>query len=120
MSEPISANGLSPLDQIRLVEAEITRKIIAARESSEHSAANARAQAALLKKQAEEDGKREGQIRYKETIAKAEEQAKMIIAQAQHEADDLRRKGQTRMEQAVNEALNIILGTKGGGRTNEP
>jgi vacuolar-type H+-ATPase subunit H len=119
MFEPTSADGLSPLDQIRLVEAEITRKIIAAHESSEHNAANARIQAALLKKQAEENGKREGQIRFKETIAKAEEQAEVIIAQAQHEADDLRENAQARMEQAVNEALNIVLGMKGGGKIDE-
>jgi vacuolar-type H+-ATPase subunit H len=119
MLEPTSANGLSPLDQIRLVEAEITRKVVTARESSEHSVANARVQAALLKKQAEEKGKREGQIRYKETIAKAEEQAQVIIAQAHHEADDLRGNGQACMEQAVNEALNIVLGMKGGGKIDE-
>jgi len=119
MDKPTSADGLSPLDQIRLVEAEITRKVAAAREASEHSAANARIQAALLKKQAEENGKREGQIRFKETIAKAEEQAEVIIAQAQHEADDLRENGQARMEQAVKEALNILLGMKGGGKIDE-
>ena len=119
MSEPTSLDGLSPLDQIRLVEAEITRKIAAAREASEHSAANARAQSAALKKQAGEKGERAGQIHYKETVAKAEEQAQMIVAQAQNEADDLRRKGQARMERAVNESLNIILGLKGGGETNE-
>ena len=119
MSEPTSLDGLSPLDQIRLVEAETTRKVAAAREASEHSAANARAQSAALKKQAGEKGEREGQIRYKETVAKAEEQAQMIVAQAQNEADVLRRKGQARMEQAVSEALNIILGLKGGGETNE-
>jgi vacuolar-type H+-ATPase subunit H len=119
MSEPTYTDGFSPLDQIRLVEAEITRKVVTTRESSEHSAANAHVQAALLKRQAEEKGGREGQIRYKETIAKAEEQAKVIIAQAQHEAEDLRQTGQTRMERAVNEALNIVLGTKGEGEANE-
>jgi vacuolar-type H+-ATPase subunit H len=120
MSQPTYADELSPLDQIRLVEAEITRKVAAAREASEHNAANARAQSVTLKKQAEEKGEREGQIRYKETIAKSEEQAQLIVAQAQNEADDLHRKGQARMEQAVSEALNIILGLKGGGESHEP
>lgn len=114
MSEPSS--GLSPLDQIRLAEAEISRKVIAARESSDHNAANARKQAALLKKQAEENGKRAGQKRYKEMIAKAGEEANAILAQAQHEADDLSQKGQFRMEQAVDEALKIVLGMQRGGR----
>jgi vacuolar-type H+-ATPase subunit H len=120
MSESTSADGLSPLDQIRLVEAETTRRIIAARELSERNAAEARAHAALLKKQAKEKGEREGQIRYKEIIAKAEEQAQMMITQAQHQADHLRRKGGARMEQAVREALGIVLGLKGAGQSDEP
>jgi vacuolar-type H+-ATPase subunit H len=120
MSDPTYEDGFSPLDQIRLVEVEITRKIVAARDSSEHNAANARAQAVLIKKQAEEQGTREGQIRYKETIARAEEQAKVIVAQAHREADDLRQTGQLRMEQAIDEALSIILGMKGGSESNEP
>lgn len=119
MVEPTSTNGLSPLDQIRLVEAEITRRVVAAREYSEHNIANARAQGTTLKKQAEETGKREGLIRYKETVAKAEEQAKVLIAKANHEAEKLRENGQARMEQAVNTALNIVLGLKGSGDTNE-
>jgi flagellar biosynthesis/type III secretory pathway protein FliH len=119
MDEPVSTNELSPLDQIRQVEAEITRRIAAAREASEHSAVNARGQAALLKKQAEEQGGRQGQILYKEVIAKAEEQSKEMIAQAQHEAENLRRTGELRMQQAVCEALCIVLGQKESGDTYE-
>jgi len=119
MSEPTSVDGLSLLDQIRLVEAEITRKIVAAREASVQQAVNARLQAALLKKQAGEKGEREGQIRYKETIAKAEEQAHVIITQAQHEADTLRRSGQARMEQGIHESLNIVMGMKGDWESDE-
>lgn len=119
MSEPISVNDLSLLDQIRLVEAEITRKIVAAREMSVQRAANARVEAALLKKQAEEKGEREGQIRYKEIVAKAEEQAQAILSQAHHEADALRRTGEARMEQAVHDALNIVLGMKGDRESDE-
>ena len=115
MPEPNYMDELSPLDQIRLVEAEITRKVVAARDASEHKAAAARAQAALIKKEAETQGIREGQIRYKDTVAKAEEQAQVVIAQANHEADDLRQRGKLRMDSAVNEALNVILGVKGNG-----
>lgn len=119
MEKSTSTNDLSPLDQVRLAEAEIARKIAAAREAAEHDAANARAQSAQVKKQAEETGEREGQIRYKEIIAKAEEQASLITAQAQTDADNLRRSGASRMEQAVNEALKVILGVKGSGGTHE-
>lgn len=112
MSELAYADGLSPLDQIRLVEAEITRKIVAARDASEHKAADARAQAAVIKKEAEARGIRAGQIRCKETVAKAEEQAQVIVAHANREADDLRQAGQLRMDSAVAQALQIILGVK--------
>ena len=115
MAEPLSATGLSPLDQIRLVEAEITRKIVAAREASEHSVAGARAQAAQIKMQAHNSGNREGQIRYKEIVSKAEEQARAMVAHAHNQAADLQRRGQAHMESAVREAVNFVLGLKGGG-----
>jgi vacuolar-type H+-ATPase subunit H len=119
MAEPTSADGLSPLDQIRLVETEITRRIIAARERAERSVENARAQAVLIRKQAREKGEREGKVRYKEIVAKAGEEAKMIVAQAQHEMGALRRKQQSRMEQAVRVALNVVLGAKEDGKFDE-
>ena len=119
MADQTSANGLSPLDQIRLIEAEITRKIVAARDASEHGAANARAQAAQIKKQARDSGSRGGQIRFKEIVSKAEEEARTIVTHAHNQAGDLHRKGQARMEVAIQEAIGIVLGLKGGG-ANEP
>lgn len=119
MGEPISANELSPLDQIRLVEAEVTRKIVAAREASDRSIADARGQAALVKKQAHEAGEHKGQIRCKEIVSESEEEAQSLLAQAHSQADDLRQEGYSRMELAVQEALNTVLGLKGGGKINE-
>ena len=114
MQETTHKNGLSPLDQIRQAEAEIARKIIAAREASIRNAETASVQGAQLKKQAEEKGKRDGQIRCKETIAAAEEESKLILAQAQEEADALRKHGHAQIKQAVAEALAVVLGNKGG------
>src|SRR3972149_5007494 len=119
-AEPPPAAGLSPLDQIRLAEAEITRKIVAAREASARRAADARAQSTLLKKQAHDSGNREGQIRYKKIVSKAEEEAQTIVAHAHNQAEELRRKGQARMEAAIQEAIHVVLGLKGGGNSNEP
>jgi vacuolar-type H+-ATPase subunit H len=119
MADPESAIGLSPLDQIRLVEAEIMRKIVAAREASERVVIQARAQATLLKKQAHETGTREGQIRYKEIVSKAEDEARRIVERAHNQAANLMRKGQGRMESAIEEAIIIILGLEGGGKSNE-
>ncbi len=119
MTDQTSSAGLSPLDQIRLAEAEITRKIVTAREASERAIAEARAQATLLKKQAHESGTREGQIRYKGIVSKAEEEARTIVEHAHNQAADLERKGQVRMEGAIQGILSIVLGLKGGGITDE-
>jgi vacuolar-type H+-ATPase subunit H len=120
MADPAFAAGLSPLDQIRLAEAEVARQIVTAREAAEHAIIEAHAQAARLKKQAHETGIRDGQIRYKQTISNAEEEARTIVEQAHNQADGLRRKGQARMEMAIQEVTSIILGWKGGGKPDEP
>jgi vacuolar-type H+-ATPase subunit H len=119
MADPTFATGLSPLDQIRLAEAEVTRKIVSAREASEHAIVEARAQAALLKKQAHDAGALEGQIRYKEIVSRAEEEARAIVEHAHKQADKLRWNGQARMEVAIQEVTGIVLGLKGGGKPNE-
>lgn len=119
MADPTFATGLSPLDQIRLAEAEVTRKIVAAREASEHAIAEARAQAALLKKQAHDAGARQGQIRHKEIVSRAEEEARAIDEHAHNQAGELRRKGQTRMDVAIEEVTSIVLCLKGGGKADE-
>jgi vacuolar-type H+-ATPase subunit H len=119
MADPKFASGLSPLDQIRLAEAEITRKNVTAREASERTIAEARARATLLKKQAHETGTREGQIHFKEIVSKAEEEARAIVAHAHNQAAELGRKGQARMEVAIQEAICIVLGLNGGGSSNE-
>lgn len=115
MSESSSSVELSPLDQIRLVEAEITRKIVTAREASERNLMEARAQAALIKKQAHESGEHEGQIRYKGIVSEAEEEAQTIIQHAHNQATDLNQKGSARMELAVQESVRIVLGLKERG-----
>lgn len=115
MEKPTPANGLSPLDQIRLVEGEMARSLIVARESSEQKAAKARLEAATLKQEAREKGEQEGQIRYKEVTRRAEEEAKVLLAQSEHRAESLRRDGALRMDRAVEQALQIILGAKEDG-----
>ena len=119
MASPTFATELSPLDQIRLAEAEITRKIVTAREASERVIAEARTRATVLKKQAHESGSRAGRIRYKEIVSKAEEEARTIVQHAHNQADELRQNGQTRMDAAIQEALGIVLALKGGGRSDE-
>ncbi len=120
MSETLSESALSPLDQIRLAEAERARKIVEARENSERSFVEARVQANRLKKQARETGVREGKILYKEIVARAEEEAHAITVRARNQAADLRQKGRSRMELAVQYAVKIVLGLANDRKSDEP
>jgi len=120
MAEPIPAVELSPLDQIRLAEAEITRKTVAACENAERRFAEARMQATRIKKQAREEGTRVGKVQYKEIVSRTAEEASAIIANAQNQADTLQQKGQSRMELAVEYAVSIVLGLNKNRRDNEP
>ena len=120
MADPTLIDELSPLDQVRLAEAEITRKIVATREQAERAIVEARERATLLKRQAYESGTRDGQIRYKEIVSKAEEAARTIVEQAHNQATNLRRKDQAHMEAAIREATGIVLNLKGDGKSNEP
>lgn len=116
MGASMSTNELSALDQIRLVEAEVTRKIVAARERSERNIADACGQAALIKKQAHAAGEHKGQVHCKEVISEAEEEAQALLVRAHNQADGLRQKGYTRMELAVQEVLNTVLELKEAGK----
>jgi vacuolar-type H+-ATPase subunit H len=110
MAQSVNENELSPLDQIRQTEAEVTRRIAAAREAAELNVVKARTEATHLKNQAREAGNREGQIHYKEIITGAGEEAEAIIKQARRRAEDMRRKGHQRMPIAVKQAMAIIIG----------
>ncbi len=93
MANPIATDRLSPLDQIRLAEAEVTRKVIAAREQAEQNINEALQQAALLKKQAQQAGSRKGQLRYKEIVRQAEEEGRLLVEHARLQAAEMRRRG---------------------------
>lgn len=107
---------LSPLDQIRQTEAEVTRRIAAAREAAEKTVEKARGEAAKRKAAAREAGRLEGQAQLKENLARAEEEARALVAQAHHQADELRRRGRQRMHKAVQFAICVVLGLEGEGR----
>lgn len=100
---------LSPLDQIRQTEAEVTRKIAAARKAAEQILEDARRQVAALKQEARDAGTREGDARYRAMISKAEEDARALVEEAQYQAKLLRRRGQRRMPVAVSSAVNFVI-----------
>jgi len=103
---------LSPLDQIRLVESEMARRVTAARAAVDQALVTARAQAAQRKIEARETGQREGRVVFKESVARAEEEARAMTAQAQRQASELRQRGHQRMEAAVRLTLQVVLGQR--------
>lgn len=111
--------GLSPLDQIRLVEAEVARQLVAAREAGEERIAKARAHAEQIVYAARDAGRKEGEAHYKNMILSAEEEAQTIIAQAHHRAAELNRRGKQRMAPLTLTAIDMVTGVKGEARADE-
>ncbi len=105
--------NLSPLDQIRLCEAEVTRRIASARQAAEKSVLKARSESATLKQQSRERGIKRGHSQYEEIITRSEEEAKVMVAQAHRRSDELLRRGRRRIEEAVRQAVNIVIGLDG-------
>lgn len=100
----------SPLDQIRQAEADVTRRIAAARQAAEDAIREAQAQAADLKRQAREIGRQEGLADYQATVSRAEDEARKVIAQAHGQAESLRRRGDLFGETAARCAIAVVLG----------
>ncbi len=115
MISPKTAGELSPLDQIRQTESEVTRQVAAVRESAEQTVAEARNEVKELLKEARTTGSCRGETRYKEIVSQAEEEARGIVAQAQSRAEELHRKGKLRMSTAVDYAVSLVIGLEGAG-----
>lgn len=111
MANPAEGEAqLSPLDQVRLAEANVTRKVAAAHDNSEHSLTDAKAQAKLLLDEARQNGERKGQIQYREIVSEAEEKARAVRAGADQQVEELRQKGGQKIGVAVRRVVNIITG----------
>jgi vacuolar-type H+-ATPase subunit H len=120
MDVPAPENGFTPLDQIRQAEAEVTRKIAAAREATKLTVSDAQVQAAVILDKARETGRREGQAQYREITSKAEDETRALIAQANQQADELHRNGEQRMEAAFRWAVNVVIGLEWEMKSDEP
>ena len=106
---------LSPLDQIRQVEAETIRQIAAAREASEQKTTEAKKQVKVILEQARESGRQRGLNRYKQIISSAEEEALVIVSQAHNQVNLMRHKGKKQMSTAVQQAVSLIIGLERNG-----
>lgn len=105
----------SPLDAIRRAEAEVSRRVAAAREDAEQSEAHARSQISAIKEEIESEGHREGEALYDRLIADARAEAEIMVAEARDQAEILRFRGQARMDDAVRRAVEFVIGIGGEG-----
>jgi len=101
---------LSPLDQIRQKEANVTRRIAAARESAGRDIERARRDAARIKHKAGEGGAREGKEHTRAVLLQAKSDADAIVVQAHKLAEEMGERGKHRLEEAVRQAVIIVIG----------
>lgn len=100
---------LSPLDQIRYAEGEVTRRVAAAREEAKRVEDRARKQARQMIAQARDIGRSEGEARMREIVANTQEEAKAILARAKNLSEELRRRGHNRIDLAVRQSEALII-----------
>lgn len=100
----------SPLEIIRHMEAEMTRRLAAARETAVSKITVVEQQARELVRQAEAQGQREGEAQRQTVLDETEQEAESILAHAQAQAEVLRNVSQAQVETAVTQAVMIITG----------
>lgn len=105
---------LSPLDQIRHAEAEVTRKIVQARETSNNIVEDAHIQSLRILEMARQAGEQEGQSRYKEILKNSEDEATALVSEARRRAKKSRNISKIRMEILVERIENFIIGLEEG------
>jgi vacuolar-type H+-ATPase subunit H len=115
MTTPKTSSELSPLDQIRQTESQVTRQVAAARVAAEKTVVDTKREVRSLLEAARKTGADRGQARCKEIISQAEEEARGIQAQAKNKTAELRRKGKNRMAMAVEYAVSLVIGLEERG-----
>ena len=103
-------NSLSPLDQIRQAEAEAARRLVLSREAGSKKVQESRLQASELFGQARIEGEADGQARYKEIVARSEEEATALVAESRRKTDKLRVAGQKQITSLVSKIVKFITG----------
>ena len=99
----------SPLLQIQRTEAERASMIAAAHEAAEERLNLARRQAAQLKREATDTGRREGEADYEEIVSEAHSEAERILVQARQQANGLRHNSEQHIDAMVDHAWGMII-----------
>jgi vacuolar-type H+-ATPase subunit H len=101
----------SPLDQIRQVEAEVAQEIAAARDRAEAAVREARGKV-KDKREAQEIARREGENHYQDIIAKAAKEAEALVEQAKKQAEEFRKTGKSRIDDAIRFIVSTVVGSQ--------
>lgn len=101
--------SVSPLQVIQQKEAELRRRLEEARQKAEADIEAARTEARHLVDQAHRQGQSEAEALYQQGIRRAEQEAEAIIDAAHKEAKTLRRQAKSRLEDAVNQIVQLVL-----------
>jgi len=101
----------SPLDQIRQVEEEVARGIAASRNRANSATKEMSAQTDDIKREAREEGRREGEQHYQEIIAEAKMATERLLEQAHTQAEELRQTGKSHIDAAVRFVEDTVVGS---------
>jgi vacuolar-type H+-ATPase subunit H len=101
----------SSLDAIRRVEVEVSQGVAAARQDVQRVENEARDHALLITREAQAQGRQEGQQEFEAIVAQSRQEAEALLEEARQQSDVLRHKGASSMDAAVRRALAIVLGT---------
>lgn len=86
------------------------RKVVNSRESAGKIVQDARSQASLIMKQSRLEGEREGQVQYKETMVRTEEESKALVVEATMRAEKLRQRGKLYLDALVWRIVKFVCG----------
>jgi vacuolar-type H+-ATPase subunit H len=109
-----SANDqFSPLQEIQRVEAEVASRLAGARKGMERVETEARHQALIIIREAQDQGYQEGQEAAEAIMAQAKQEAEAFLEQARQQAEGLRQKRASTLQIAAQHSLAIVVGLKG-------
>jgi vacuolar-type H+-ATPase subunit H len=99
----------SPLQTIHHKEAEVRRRLEAARQQADIRLQAARQEAQQLLVQAEQDGQLKAQALYEQELSQTHREATTLLTNAQTQADAVQRQATAHLNDAVEQVLRLVL-----------
>lgn len=99
----------SPLELIHQKERELAQRLREARNTAEQKLAGARSRGAEIRKNAESEGRREGEEFFRQEMMRVEKAAEEIQAAGKSAAERLRRLGSERLDRAIEVVIESLF-----------